>query len=81
MFLIAFRLIMALAIAFLFGLLVNWIFSLFNDSDDGGWDHGGDDPTPPTPPEPGESPRRKRGKRLVEVDEEYYLEEFDVSKK
>ena len=81
MFLIAFRLIILLASAYLFGLLVAWVFSLFNTGD-GGDDFGGDDPVPPKPPEPGKTLKQKKdNKRLVEVDESYYLEEFDLSNK
>ncbi|MGF1589321.1 MAG: LapA family protein [Pleurocapsa sp.] len=81
MFLIATRLIILLAIAYLFGLLVAWLFSLFN-SDNGGDDFRGDDPIAPKPPEPGRYIEQTKGKkRLVEVDESYYLEEFDLSKK
>ena len=81
MFLIAFRFIVLLAIAYLFGLLVAWLFSLFN-SDNGGDDFRNDDPDTPKPPKPGKTLEQKKGKkRLVEVDESYYLEEFDLSKK
>ncbi len=81
MFLIATRLITLLAIAYLFGLFVAWLFSLFNDSN-GGDEGGGDNPDTPKPPEPGKTLEQKRNKkRLVEVDEYYYLEEFDLSKK
>ncbi|MGV2828699.1 LapA family protein [Myxosarcina sp. GI1(2024)] len=81
MFLIAFRLIILLASAYLFGLLVAWLFSWFDDSN-GGDDFRGDDPDTPIPPEPGKTLDGQRGKkRLVEVDESYYLEEFDLSKK
>ena len=55
MFLIAFRIALALASAYLFGLLVAWLFSLFNASDGGGGDFGGDEPIPPVPPEPGKT--------------------------
>lgn len=79
--LIAFRLITLLAIAYLFGLLVAWLFSLFN-SNNGGDDFRGNDPDTPRPPEPGKTLEQKKGKkRLVEVDESYYLEEFDLSEK
>lgn len=81
MFVIAYRLIVLLAVAYLFGLLVAWLFSLFN-ADDGGDDFGGGDPVPPQPPEPGKTLKlATKKKRLVEVDESYYLEEFDLSKK
>ncbi|MBE9045708.1 LapA family protein [Pleurocapsales cyanobacterium LEGE 10410] len=81
MFVIAYRLIILLAVAYLFGLLVAWLFSLFN-AGDGGDDFGGNDPVPPQPPEPGKSLKQKPPKkRLVEVDESYYLEEFDLNKK
>ncbi|MGF1478766.1 MAG: LapA family protein [Cyanophyceae cyanobacterium] len=79
MFVIAIRLLMALAIAYLFGLLVAWLVSFFNGSDDDGWHDGGDQPTPPLPPGSGEKPQSE--KRLVEVDESYYIEEFDLSRK
>lgn len=80
MFVIAIRLITLLAVSYLFGLIVAWLFSLFNN--DGGDDFRRDDPEAPKPPNPGkalELPQDK--KRLVEVDESYYLEEFDLSKK
>ena len=81
MFLIATRLITLLAIAYLFGLLVAWLFSLFNSSN-GGDDFRDGDPDTPNPPVPGKtlSPKSSK-KRLVEVDESYYLDEFDFSKK
>ncbi len=79
--LIALRLIILLASAYLFGLLVAWVFSWFNSSD-GGDDFGGNDPDTPKPPEPGKTLKQKTDKkRLVEVDESYYLEEFDLSNK
>jgi hypothetical protein len=80
MFLIATKFIMLLAIAYLFGLLVAWLFSFFNDND-GGDDRGNNDPDTPKPPQPGRIAQPKNRKRLVEVDESYYLEEFDLSKK
>lgn len=83
MFLIALRFIILLAIAYLFGLLVAWLFSLFN-SNDGGDDFRRDDPDTPKPPKPGktlDTNTNSGKKRLVEVDESYYLEEFDLSKK
>ena len=81
MIVIAIRLIALLAIAYLFGLLVAWLFSLFN-ADNGGDDFRRGDPDPPKPPKPGKSLELDKGKkRLVEVDESYYLEEFDLSKK
>ncbi|MDJ0635163.1 MAG: LapA family protein [Xenococcaceae cyanobacterium MO_188.B29] len=81
MFLIALRLIVLLAIAYLFGLLVAWLFSLYNSSD-GGDDFRRDDPDTPQPPNPRKTLElQKDKKRLVEVDESYYLEEFDLSKK
>ena len=80
MFVIAYKLIILLAVAYLFGLLVAWLFSLFNTGD-GGDDFGGNDPVPPQPPEPGKMKQKTNKKRLVEVDESYYLEEFDLSKK
>ena len=82
MFVIAVRLIALLAIAYLFGLLVAWLFSLFN-SGNGGDDFRDDDPNTPNPSPLSEktlSPKSNK-KRLVEVDESYYLEEFDLSKK
>lgn len=80
MFLIAIRLIALLAIAYLFGLFVAWVFSLF-DSGDGGDDFRRGDPDPPQPTPPGKTlDRHRQKKRLVEVDESYYLEEFDLSK-
>ena len=82
MFLIAFRIAVVLASAYLFGLLVAWLFSLFNGSDGGGGDFGGDEPIPPVPPEPGKTSNPKKSqKRWVEVDESYYLEEFNLNKK
>ena len=81
MIVIAIRLIALLAIAYLFGLLVAWLFSLFN-ADNGGDDFRRGDPDTPKPPKPGKSLELNKGKkRLVEVDESYYLEEFDLSKK
>ncbi|MGK7938201.1 MAG: LapA family protein [Xenococcaceae cyanobacterium] len=81
MFLIALRLMVLLAIAYLFGLLVAWLFSLFNSSN-GGDDFRRDDPDTPQPPNPPKTLDIQKGKkRLVEVDESYYLEEFDLSKK
>ena len=81
MFLIATRFLSLLAIAYLFGLLVAWVFSLFNN-DDGGDDFRRDDPQSPQPPNPGKTLELDRGKkRLVEVDESYYIEEFDLSSK
>ena len=81
MFVIAIRLLALLAIAYLFGLLVAWLFSLFN-SDNGGDDFRRGDPDTPQSPNPGKTLELDKGKkRLVEVDESYYLEEFDLSKK
>lgn len=81
MFVIATRLITLLAIAYLFGLFVAWLFSIFNADNDGD-DFGGDDPDTPKPPQPGKTLEQNEGeKRLVEIDESYYLEEFDLSKK
>ena len=81
MIVIAIRLIGLLAIAYLFGLLVAWLFSIFN-ADNGGDDFRRGDPDTPKPPKPGKSLELDKGKkRLVEVDESYYLEEFDLSKK
>lgn len=81
MFVIAYKLIILFAVAYLFGLVVAWLFSLFNPGD-GGDDFGGNDPAPPQPPEPGKTLKQKTNKkRLVEVDESYYLEEFDLSNK
>ena len=81
MFVIAIRLIALLAISYLFGLLVAWLFSLFN-VDNGGDDFRRGDPDNPKPPKPGKSLEPNKGKkRLVEVDESYYLEEFDLNKK
>ncbi|MGK7876785.1 MAG: LapA family protein [Xenococcaceae cyanobacterium] len=82
MFLIAFRIVIVLALAYLFGLLVAWLVSFFNASDDGGCDKRDSEPTPTLPPNLGETSKGKiPKKRLVEVDESYYLEEFDLSKK
>ena len=80
MFVIAIRLITLLAVSYLFGLIVAWLFSLFNT--DGGDDFRRDDPEAPKPPNPGKALELNEDKkRLVEVDESYYLEEFDLSKK
>ena len=81
MFLIAFRIVILVASAYLFGLLVAWLFSLFN-ADNGRDDFRRDDPDTPKPPSPPKTLELQKGKkRLVEVDESYYLEEFDLSKK
>ncbi|MEO1340088.1 MAG: LapA family protein [Cyanobacteria bacterium J06635_13] len=83
MIVIATRLISLFAIAYLFGLVVAWLFSLFN-SDGGGDDFRRGDPDTPQPPDPGKTLEQDQAagkKRLVEVDESYYLEEFDLSKK
>jgi len=81
MIVIAIRLIALLAISYLFGLLVAWLFSLFNSAD-GGDDFRRDDPDTPQPPDPGKSLEPKTiNKRVVEVDESYYLEEFNLSEK
>lgn len=78
---IAIRLIALLAVSYLFGLLVSWLFSLFN-SDNGGDDFRRDDPDTPQPPNPGKTLKQdQEQKRLVEVDESYYLAEFDLNKK
>ncbi len=78
---IAIRFIALFAIAYLFGLLVAWLFSLFN-TDNGGDDFRHDDPDAPQPPQPGKTLKLNQSKkRLVEVDESYYLEEFDLSSK
>ncbi len=73
MFLIGLRIASLLAIAYLFGLLITWLLSLFSGSEGGddGWDFDGDEPNAPMPPGSGK-------KRLVEVDEYYYLQEFDL---
>ena len=82
MFLIVSRLITMLAIAYLFGLLVAWLFSMFNNNDGGGGDFDGDRPEPPKPPEPQKTlNQNQQKKRWIEVDESYYLEEFDLSNK
>ena len=81
MIVIASRLLTLLAIAYLFGLLVAWVFSWFGN-DNGGDDFRRDDPDTPQPPDPGKTLDLDRDrKRLVEVDESYYLEEFDLSSK
>ena len=81
MIVIASRLLTLLAIAYLFGLLVAWVFSWFGN-DNGGDDFRRDDPDAPQPPDPGKTLDLDRDKkRLVEVDESYYLEEFDLSSK
>ena len=81
MFLIALRILIVVAIAYLFGLLVAWLVSLFNGGD-GGDDFRRGQPKVPQPPNPGKTlPIKQEKKRLVEVDESYYLEEFDLSKK
>lgn len=81
MFIIATRLITLLAIAYLFGLLVAWLFSIFRN-DNGGDDFREDDPKNPQPTPPGKTwEKDQEKKRLVEIDESYYLEEFDLSNK
>ena len=80
MFVIGIKLVVLLAVAYLFGLIVAWLFSLFNP-DNGDDDFRQDDPKDPQPPEPGKTLSNKGKKRLVEVDEFYYLEEFDLKKK
>ena len=79
MFVIALRLAIVLAVAYLFGLLVSWLFWLFNS--DGGDDFRKGDPDSPKPPNPGKAMELEDNKRIVEVDESYYLAEFDLSKK
>ena len=82
MFLIGLRLIMLLAIAYLFGLLFAWLFWLFKGNNDGGDDFSDDKPDIPKPPSFGKPLEDKQvKKRLVEIDESYYLEEFDLSEK
>ena len=81
MFLIATRLLTLLAIAYLFGLIVAWVFSLF-DNDDGGDDFRRGDPESPQPPDPNRTlDLDSDKKRLVEIDESYYLAEFDLTSK
>ena len=81
MFAIALRLITVLAIAYLFGLLVAWLVSLFNAADDGGDDRGGGgDASPPKPPGPNHEASQPSEKILVEVDPSYYLDEFELKK-
>lgn len=80
MFLIATKFVLLLASAYFFGLLVAWLFSFFNDND-GGDDGGNNNPNTPQPTPPGKIAQPNNQKRLVEVDESYYLEEFDLSKK
>ena len=81
MFLIATRFITLFAIAYLFGLLVAWLFSWFN-TDNGGDDFRRNDPDEPQPPQPGKALELNQSKkRLVEIDESYYLEEFDLTNK
>ena len=81
MIVIATRLITLFAIAYLFGLLVAWLFSIFNN-DNGGDDFRRDDPPIPQPTPPGKTLELNQSKkRVVEVDESYYLEEFDLSNK
>ena len=78
---IALRIVIILTVSYLFGLLVAWLFSLFNSSNCGD-DFGGNDPDTSNPPQPGKTLELQKGKkRLVEVDESYYLEEFDLSHK
>ena len=80
MFVIALRLAIVLASAYLFGLFVSWLFWLFNS--DGGDDFRDGEPDTPKPPNPGKALELETDKkRLVEVDESYYLAEFDLSKK
>lgn len=79
---LAIKLIALFAIAYLFGLFVVWISSFFDNNDDDDFRRGTPDPT--QPPDPGKARDLNKGegkKRLVEVDESYYLEEFDLSKK
>ena len=77
---IALKLSILLASAYLFGLFVAWLFSLFNS--DGGDDFRDNEPDTPQPSPPGKALTQKTAKkRLVEVDESYYLEEFDLSNK
>jgi len=81
MFLIATRLLSLLAIAYLFGLLVAWIFSLFGN-DGGGDDFRRGDPESPQPPDPDKALDLDGDKkRTVEIDESYYLAEFDLTSK
>ena len=81
MFVIALRLAVVLAIAYLFGLFVSWLFWLFNSAD-GGDDFRDGEPESPQPPKPGKTLKLETDqKRLVEVDEAYYLAEFDLREK
>lgn len=81
MFVIALRLAIVLASAYLFGLFVSWLFWLFNSSD-GGDDFRDGEPDAPKPPIPGKTLKLEMDdKRLVEIDESYYLAEFDLSNK
>ena len=81
MFVIALRLAIVLASAYLFGLFVSWLFWLFNSSD-GGDDFRDGNPDSPKPPNPGKTVTLKtESQSLVEVNEDYYLAEFDLSKK
>ena len=81
MFVIALRLITVLALAYLFGLLVAWLVSLFNAADDGEDDRGGGgDASPPKPPGPNHEASQPGGKIWVEVDQSYYLDEFKLKK-
>ena len=66
MFLIAFRIVVVLASAYLFGLLLAWLFSLFNSSDGGGSDFSGDEPIPPRPPEPGKTSNQKKRQEAMD---------------
>ena len=72
MFLIALRLVIVLAIAYLFGLLVAWLASLFKD-------RGVDDEHSPV--SAASSDLKENKKRSILIDESYYLEEFDIYKK
>jgi len=66
MFLIALRLVIVLALAYLFGLLVAWVASLFSDRD--------------LEAENNSISTASSEIRSIEVDESYYLAEFDIYK-
>ncbi|MGF1488382.1 MAG: hypothetical protein ACFBSE_14950 [Prochloraceae cyanobacterium] len=66
MFLIALRLVIVLALAYLFGLLVAWIASLFSDRD--------------LETENNSISTASSEMGSLEIDESYYLAEFDIYK-
>ena len=78
------RMLLILAISYLIGLLMaSWLISLFQIAgDDGGISRGNERRFSTMLPDRDAISRRKhRQKWWVEVDESYYLEEFDLSHK